>query len=84
MTHKRKGNAMTTKTMSMEKLKRSYEVVSVGNKAELRDAARNGLVVFAGTYAQVKREARKRGLTHEVEMEGYGTGVDCDGRTYGR
>ena len=51
-------------TMSMIQLKRAYQLVSVGNKAELRDSARNGLVVFAGTYRQCYKEAQKRGLTH--------------------
>lgn len=54
---------MTAKnTMSMLMLKRSYELVSQGNKSELRDTARNGLVVFAGTYKQCVAEAKRRGV----------------------
>ena len=48
--------------MSMLMLKRSYQLVSVGNKAELRDSARNSLVVFAGTYKQCVREAKRVGV----------------------
>ncbi len=55
---------MKTQVMSMEMLKRSYQVVSAGNKAELRDSARNNLVIFRGTYRQVKREAKRLGLTY--------------------
>ena len=55
---------MSKNTMSMIQLKRAYQLVSAGNKAELRDSARNGLVVFAGTYRQCYKEAQKRGLTH--------------------
>lgn len=52
----------TKKTMSSLRLKRSYELVSQGNKGELRDTARNGLVVFAGTYKQCVAEAKRRGV----------------------
>jgi len=55
---------MSKQVMSMSMLKRSYQVVCVGNKAELRDSARNNLVVFSGTYRQVMIEAKKRGLTY--------------------
>jgi hypothetical protein len=55
---------MNKTTMSMFQLKKSYQIVSLGNKAELRDSARNGLVVFAGTYAKVWKEAERRGLTY--------------------
>lgn len=55
---------MTTQVSTMLKLKRSYELVSAakGDKSELRDSARNGLVVFAGTYKQCVREAKRLGL----------------------
>jgi hypothetical protein len=48
--------------MSQQNLKRSYQLVSVGNKAELRDSARNNLMVFSGTYKQGVAEAKRRGL----------------------
>ena len=56
----------TTKSdvMSMIMLKRSYQLVSCGNKAELRDSARNNMVVFSGSYKQVYAEAKRRGLTY--------------------
>lgn len=50
------------KAQSMLMLKRAYELVSCGNKGELRDTARNGLVVFSGTYRQCVAEAKRRGL----------------------
>ncbi len=53
-----------TETMSMIMLKRSYQLVSQGNKAELRDSARGNLVVFSGTYRQVYAHAKKLGLTY--------------------
>lgn len=52
----------TKKTMRMLMLKRSYELVSQGNKAELRDTARYGIVVYAGTYRQCVAEAKRRGI----------------------
>tara|TARA_R110000868_G_C10342623_1_gene715404 strand:+ start:55 stop:234 length:180 start_codon:yes stop_codon:yes gene_type:complete len=55
---------MTKNTQSMLMLKRSYQLVSQGNKGELRDSARNNLVVFSGTYRQCYKEAQKRGLTY--------------------
>jgi hypothetical protein len=51
-----------TETMSMQMLKRAYQMVSVRNRAELRDSARNNLVVYAGSYRQCVAEARRRGL----------------------
>lgn len=53
-----------TQTMTMLVLKRSYQLVSAakGDTSELRDTARNGLVVFAGTYKQCVREAKKMGI----------------------
>ena len=51
-------------TISMVMLKRSYQIVSQGKTSELRDTARNGLVVFTGTYRQVYAHAKKLGLTH--------------------
>ena len=53
-----------TKTMTMLMLKRSYQLVSAakGDKSELRDLARNNTVVFAGTYKQCVREAKKMGI----------------------
>lgn len=53
-----------TATMSMLMLKRSYQLVSSAkkDKAELRDSARNNVVVFSGTYAACVKEAKKRGL----------------------
>ncbi len=50
---------MKTETMSMLMLKRSYQLVSVKNKAEIRDSARNNLVVFSGTYKQCVAEAKR-------------------------
>lgn len=47
---------------SMLMLQRSYQLVSRRNQAELRDMARNGLVVFSGTYADCVEEAKRRGL----------------------
>lgn len=59
---------MSTQTMSMIMLKRSYQIVSSGkgrkDTAELRDTARNGLVIATGTYKQVYAEAKRRGLTY--------------------
>lgn len=55
---------MAGKTMGMLMLKRSYQLVWCGKGAELRDSARNHLVVFSGTYAACVREAKKRGLWH--------------------
>ena len=55
-----------THVMSMLKLKRSYELVSgtgkQSNKAELRDSARNGLVVYRGTYRQCVAHAKRIGV----------------------
>ncbi len=53
---------MPAQTMLM--LKRSYQLVSAakGDKSELRDSARNNVVVFAGTYRQCVAEAKRRGL----------------------
>lgn len=54
---------MTTQSMLM--LKRSYQLVSGKGKgavAYLADTARNGLVVFRGTYRQCVAEAKRRGL----------------------
>jgi hypothetical protein len=51
-------------TMSMLMLRRSYQLVSVGNRAELRDSARNGLVVYSGTYKQCLAEAKRRGVSY--------------------
>lgn len=53
---------MKKQIMSQQNLKRAYQLVSVGNKGELVDTARNGLVVFRGTYAQCVRAARKLGV----------------------
>jgi hypothetical protein len=54
----------TTKanTMGMLMLKRSYQLVWCGKKHEIRDNARNNLVVFAGTYRQCVAEAKRRGV----------------------
>lgn len=51
-----------TNTQSMMMLKRSYQLVSQGKKGELRDSARNNLVVFSGTYRQCVAEAKRRGI----------------------
>jgi len=56
---------MTTQTSSMLMLKQSYQLVSSGkgrDKSELRDNARNNLVVFTGTYKQCVAEAKRRGV----------------------
>jgi len=56
---------MKTKTNGMLTLKRSYQLVwSAGRRdaCELRDSARNGLVVYRGTYAECVAEAKRRGL----------------------
>lgn len=55
----------TTKTDTMLMLKRSYQLVSSGKgrgKSELRDSARNGLVVYTGTYKQCVAEAKRLGV----------------------
>ena len=49
-------------TQSMQMLKRSYQLVSIGNKGELRDSARNNMVVFSGTYKECVAEAKRRGI----------------------
>lgn len=57
---------MKTQVSNMLMLKRSYQLVSgtgkESNKAELRDSARNNMVVFSGTYKQCVAEAKKRGI----------------------
>lgn len=55
---------MATQTQTMLMLKRSYQLVSAakGDKSELRDTARNGMVVFAGTYKQCVTQAKSMGL----------------------
>ena len=55
---------MTTQTQTMLMLKRSYQLVSAakGDKSELRDSARNNMVVFAGTYKQCVKEAKSMGI----------------------
>jgi len=54
------------KTMTMLKLKRSYELVSPGKgqrvKSELRDAAQGNRVVYTGTYRQCVAEAKRLGI----------------------
>jgi len=53
------------KTQSMLMLKRSYQLVSGSGRgpvAYLSDTARNGLVVFRGTYRQCVAEAKRRGV----------------------
>lgn len=55
----------TKQVDSMLMLKRSYQLVSSGkgkDQSELRDNARNNLVVFRGTYRQCVAEAKRRGL----------------------
>lgn len=55
-----------TQTSSMLMLKRSYQLVSGtgkdSNKCEVRDNARNDLVVFRGTYKQCVAHAKKIGV----------------------
>jgi len=53
-----------TATQTMLMLKQSYQLVSAakGDKAELRDSARNNTVVFAGTYRQCVAQAKKMGI----------------------
>ena len=46
--------------MTMLMLKRSYQLISSDKRSELRDSARNNMVVFRGTYAV--REAKRLGL----------------------
>lgn len=57
---------MKTQVSNMLMLKRSYQLVSgtgkSSNKAELRDSARNNLVVFSGTFKQCVAEAKKRNV----------------------
>lgn len=50
----------------MYMLKRAYQITWFGKKdqAKLVDTARNGMVVFEGTYRQVMAEAKRRGLTY--------------------
>lgn len=50
--------------MTCHNLKASFQLFSkVGsNKAEIRDAAQGGRVVFAGTYRQCVAEAKRRGV----------------------
>lgn len=49
-------------TMSMLMLGRSYQLISCGKKSEIRDNARNNVVVFAGTYKQCVAYAKKIGV----------------------
>jgi hypothetical protein len=56
----RKGEMMTER-MSQESLLCGYEIVSVGNKADLRKQG-TATPVYSGTYKQVKTEAKRRGL----------------------
>jgi hypothetical protein len=53
---------MKTETQSVLMLKRAHQLVSVKNRAEIRDSARNNEVVFTGTYRQCVAEAKRRGL----------------------
>ena len=55
---------MKTQVMTSQNLKRAYQLVSAigSNKAEIRDSARNNIVVFAGTYKQCVAEAKRRGI----------------------
>lgn len=55
---------MKTETSTMLMLKASYQLVSAGKKdrSELRDTARNNMVVFSGTYRQCVAEAKRRGV----------------------
>jgi hypothetical protein len=58
------SNGTKTQVSTMQMLKRAYQLVSAvgSNKAELRDSARNNLVVFSGTYKQCVAEAKRRGI----------------------
>jgi hypothetical protein len=55
---------MTTQVSTMLTLKRSYQLVSAakGDKSEIRDNARNNLVVFRGTYKKCVAEAKRLGI----------------------
>ena len=57
---------MATQTMTMIMLKRAYAIYSSakGDQSELRDSARNGMVVFRGTDRQCYAKAKKMGLTY--------------------
>ena len=52
------------KTQTILVLKQSYQLASTakGDRSELRDTARNGLVVYSGTYRQCVAEAKHRGI----------------------
>jgi hypothetical protein len=58
------SNGTRTQVSTMLMLKRSYQLVSAakGDKSELRDNARNNMVVFSGTYKQCVAEAKRRGV----------------------
>lgn len=51
-----------TNQMTSENLLCGYQIVCVGNKAEIRKQGLPLQVVFTGTYRQVKAEANRRGL----------------------
>ena len=56
---------MTTTTMTALNLKASYQLISAAgrkDRSELRDSARNNVVVFSGTYKQCVAEAKRRGI----------------------
>lgn len=53
---------MNKNVMTAENLLCGYQIVSSGNKAEIRSQGLPTNVIFAGTYRQVKSEAKKRGL----------------------
>ena len=49
-------------TMTSENLLCGYQLISVGNKAEIRKSGLPLQVVYRGTYRACKAEAKRRGL----------------------
>lgn len=54
-------------TMWAMNLKHAYQLTgATGRKdrCEIRDTARNNVLVFSGTYKQCMAEAKRRGISH--------------------
>lgn len=53
---------MTTPVMKSQNLLCGYQIIRVGNKAEIRKQSLPLEVIYSGTCRQVKAEAKRRGL----------------------
>lgn len=57
-----KDNGQRTQVSGMRGLKRSHQLVWSKDGAEIRDEARNSVVVYSGTFDECVAEAKRRGL----------------------